>query len=384
MVRTRSRNERRSPRRIPALEAMEGRQLLSLAAEMPGTVNTQTYLAQTSPDNATNAGGETVVVWETQSGNNGLDIHAQRYNSFGTKVGSEITVFSSVFNEESPAVAIDDLGDFVVTWLEVENNTTNILEAREFDPNGNPMTARLDVTAGVVYDPDVAMDQTGNFVITYSDQLPNGDTNVYAARYASGGKALGAMAVSATAQYETHARIAMTPDGRFDVTFELGDSSDHDIYLKRFAANGTLLGSEPITLSPDYDETPAIAVDNSGNGVVVWEEDGAIESQRFTSTGALGVWQTVQGHGVEGENPSVAIRRDGGGYVVSYFAVLGNGNSTYQVSEVSAANSVQIYNAGSGAGSLSIDAFGNYFTSYATDDGGGDYNIHARRGSLFS
>jgi hypothetical protein len=363
---------------------MEARQLLSLGAEMPGAVNTQTFLGQYSPDNATNAGGESVVVWETQSGNNGLDIHAQRYNSFGTKVGSEIVVFSSVFNEVSPAVAIDDLGDFAVTWIEVENSNANILETREFDFNGNPMTARIDVTGGVVYDPDIAMDQTGNFVVTYSDQLLSGDTNVYAARYASGGKLLGNMAVSATSLYETHARIAMTPDGRFDVTYELGDSNDHDIYLRRFAANGTLLGSEPITLSPDYDETPAISVDNSSNGVVVWEEDGAIESQRFTSTGALGVWRIVSGHGIEGENPAVAIRRDGGGYVVSYFAVLSGGSSTYQVSEVSAANTVQTFNAGRGAGSLSIDAFGNYFMTYAAPDAGGDYNIHARRGSLLS
>ena len=181
-----------------------------------------------------------------------------------------------------------------MTWVEVENNSANILEAREFDPNGNPMTARLDVGAGVVYDPDVAMDQTGNFVISYSDQMSSGDTNVYAARYASSGDRLGSMAVSATPEYETHARIAMTPDGRFDVTYELGNSSDHDIYMRRFSASGTLLGTDAITLSPDYDETPAIAVDNSGNGVVVWEEDGAIETQRFTSTGALGVWRHRQ------------------------------------------------------------------------------------------
>ena len=44
----------------------------------------------------------------------------------------------------------------------------------------------------------------------------------------------------------------------------------------------------------------------------------------------------------------MAIRRDGGGYVVSYFAVEGNGSSTYQVSEVSAANTFQIYDAGRG------------------------------------
>ncbi len=384
MTYARAGNERRSRRRKPSLEAMEVRQLMSLGAEMPGTVNTQTYLGQYSPDNATNAGGESVVVWETQSGNNGLDIHAQRYNSFGTKVGSEVTVFASVFDEESPAVAIDDKGDFVVTWIEVENNSANILEAREFDPNGNTMTARIDVSAGVVYDPDVAMDQTGNFVITYSDQMPGGDTNVYAVRYASGGAKLGSLAVSATAEYETHARIAMTPDGRFDVTYELGTSSDHDIYMRRFSASGALLGTDVISFSPEYDETPAISVDNSGNGVVVWEEDGAIESQRFTSTGALGAWRIVSGHSVEGENPSVALRRDGGGFVVSYFATLGNGTGTYQVAEVSAANALQIYSSGRGAGSLSIDAFGNYFTTYAADDGGGDYNIHARRGTLFS
>jgi hypothetical protein len=67
-------------RRRPFLESLEGRQLMSLGAEMIGPVNTTTRGAQSDSDNATNAGGESVVVWTDPYSATDLDLRAQRYN----------------------------------------------------------------------------------------------------------------------------------------------------------------------------------------------------------------------------------------------------------------------------------------------------------------
>src|SRR5262245_7143719 len=97
-------------RRRPSLEALEGKQLLSLGPQIVGTVNTKTINAQYGSDNATNAGGDSVVVWTDTWSPTDTDIRAQRYNSFGAKVGPEIIVAFSSAREYDPSVAIDGQG----------------------------------------------------------------------------------------------------------------------------------------------------------------------------------------------------------------------------------------------------------------------------------
>ena len=112
--RRRSVSSARTRRRRPALEALEGRQLMSVGAEMIGTVNTTTRNAQFASDTATNFSGQTVVVWTDTFSVIDHDIRAQRYDSSGGKVGSEIVISGSSLDESHPKVAIDGGGQFEV------------------------------------------------------------------------------------------------------------------------------------------------------------------------------------------------------------------------------------------------------------------------------
>src|SRR4051794_5959150 len=77
----------RRPRRSRLeLEALEGRQLLSLGSEF--LVNTQA----TETDNASSANGQSVAVWVDPFSGTDHDIHAQLYDAAGQKLGLEITV----------------------------------------------------------------------------------------------------------------------------------------------------------------------------------------------------------------------------------------------------------------------------------------------------
>src|SRR5262249_61236406 len=84
----------RCPRRQqPGLEALEGRQLMSLGSEF--LANTTTRNNQFESDNASAANGISVAVWTDTFSNTDHDIRAQMFNANGTLRGPEIVVEGS-------------------------------------------------------------------------------------------------------------------------------------------------------------------------------------------------------------------------------------------------------------------------------------------------
>src|SRR5437763_16694947 len=82
----------RHRKRRPSVEALEGRQLMSIGPEFIAPINTTTRNAQFHSDNASASGGSSVVVWTDTFSSSDHDIRAQRFNSFGGKTGPEIVV----------------------------------------------------------------------------------------------------------------------------------------------------------------------------------------------------------------------------------------------------------------------------------------------------
>lgn len=379
----RARNRDRN-RKCVALESLEGRQLLSLGSEFAGTINTTTRNGQFGADNATRADGSSVVVWTDTFSSTDHDIRAQRINSLGAKVGPEIVVSGSPLDESSPAVAMNDQGQFVVTWAQkLSNGDTNVV-AREYDPNGNAVGNIVQVGVGTFQetDPDVAMDALGNFAVAYTRNTNNNNPDIFVKRYDHADQLLQVINVATTSKAETHSKIAMTPDGRFDVVWEEAFSStDHDIKMNRYSASGALQGStSPISLNTAFDETPAVTMDNLGNAVVAWERAGDIKARRVSSTGALSGEINIASSSNFEFGPSVALRKGGGSFVVSYESITST-SAHAKVAEVTAANAVTTFDAGSrSGGSVSIDSFDHYLLT----DTSPDLDIHGRHGFLSS
>src|SRR5271157_3746622 len=87
-------------KRNPAIETLEGRQLMSLGAEFGISVSTPA--AQVQSANASSTNGSSVVVW-TDFSHGDADIMAQRLNSQGGKVGPALVVASAAgLYEEQP------------------------------------------------------------------------------------------------------------------------------------------------------------------------------------------------------------------------------------------------------------------------------------------
>jgi hypothetical protein len=81
---------------------------------------------QNLPSIARDLAGNFVIAWRDQRSGFSLDIYAQRYNSAGTPLGSNFKVNDDIslsIEQNCPSVAIDALGNFVITWHDFRNGS---------------------------------------------------------------------------------------------------------------------------------------------------------------------------------------------------------------------------------------------------------------------
>jgi hypothetical protein len=384
--------ERRSNRRRPSLESLEGRQLLSLGAGFIGPINTTTRNNQFNPDNASSSSGNSVVVWTDTFSPTDHDIRAQRFDRAGNKAGSEIVVSFSSRDEDQPKVAMNNGGVFVVTWTQtLPGGDTNVV-ARRFQANGSAASNTLPIAAGPLResDPDVGIDDRGDFVVSYTRNNNNGDTDVFAQLYDGSNRlqAVDKVAVSLNGAAENHSSVAMSPDGRFDVAWEQPFTSvDHDIYLARYNESGGLSGTSLISGDPANDTRPSVSMDHGDNAVVAWQRQRNglfdIVARQVSAAGTLRNEIPVTRSTDELAFPSVAVRRPGGSFVVTFEEFTARGIQNI-VAEVPTSNlsALTLFAVAPGSTpSVSINGFDEYIITYSASDSG-DVNIHGRHGHL--
>jgi hypothetical protein len=150
-------------------------------------------------------------------------------------------------------------------------------------------------TSSEQYQPVVAMDSDGDFVVTWTSSSQDGGYDgVYAQRYNASGAAQGSefLVNTTTTDNQSAPSIAMAENGDFVVTWEsyTQDGSLHGIYVQRYNASGVAQGAEfkVNTETSNSQSTPALAMDKNGNFVVVWQsnlqdgENNGIYAQRYT------------------------------------------------------------------------------------------------------
>ena len=119
---------------------------------------------------------------------------------------------------------MDADGDFVVVWTRTqEDGTRNIRAAVRL--GGEPSHDAFDATeeGGVQeYEPDVAMDEEGGFVVVFTWDTTGGDQDIDFLKFDRDGRPLdlGPRTIARTPQPENGPSIARTPDGRFAVAYQ--------------------------------------------------------------------------------------------------------------------------------------------------------------------
>ncbi len=249
-------------------------------------VNTYTDYSQENPSVAMDADGDFVVVWQSKYGPMGQEIFAQRFNNSGTAVGSEFRVNSfTSSNQVNPDVAMDADGNFVVTW---EGQYDQDLDgdgvfAQRFGNDGIAIGSEFQVNSYTDYDqgnPAVAMDADGDFVVVWQSYYQDGEYDgIYAQRYDNTGVAAGSefLVNTYTTSYQQNPDVAMDDDGDFVVVWSsyYQDGEYYGIYAQRFDTDGVAAGSEfkVNTYEPYVSGTGVVAMDADGDFVIVWRAE---------------------------------------------------------------------------------------------------------------
>jgi len=236
---------------------------------------------QQSSSVALDDAGNFVVCWQDKR-NGDYDIYAQRYDASGIPQGANFLVNDDVgaVHQYNPSVALDNAGNFVVCW-EDKRNGDNDIYAQQYDASGIPQGANFrvndDVGTTAQYGPSVAMDNAGNFVVCWWDMMVD-DGNIYAQRYDASGNPQGANFlvnddVGSTDQY--YPSVALDDAGNFVVCWQDSRNGDNDIYAQRYDASGIPQGANFLVnddVGTSLQDYPSVALDNAGNFVVCWQD----------------------------------------------------------------------------------------------------------------
>ena len=267
-------------------------------------VNSTTSFGQTSPVVAMDAAGNSVVVWRSWlSDGSRENIFAQRYNAAGVAVGSEFLVNTFTEGDQnSPAVAMDSSGGFVVTWMSADQDGSGFgVFGQRFAADGSTLGAEFRVnqtTQSTQSDPSIAKHSSGSFIVTWSSFEQDGSSGgVFAQRFDMNGLPVGPefRVNSFTSGYQGGARVQMASDGSFVVVWqsEGQDGSEWGIYAQRYDATGNPQGSEfrVNTFTTSYQINPALAVEPDGDFTIAWRsagQDGSgdgVYAQRYLANG---------------------------------------------------------------------------------------------------
>jgi len=151
----------------------------------PFFISSAEFFSNSPPAVAMDADGDFVVVWESfDSLGLGLGVFGQRYDAAGDPTGSRFQL-----GVGRPDVAMDGGGAFVVTWTGYGASVDWGVQGQRFSAEGVPEGGEFEVnsyTTTTYAKPSVAMDADGDFVVTWLNW--DGDSSGISAQRFDGAK----------------------------------------------------------------------------------------------------------------------------------------------------------------------------------------------------
>jgi len=316
-----------------SVDRLEPRTLLAFGPT--GTefrANSYTPNSQLDSSVAASGSGAFVVAWQSAvEDGSGFGIYAQRYAADGRAAGAEFRVNATTFRwQEQPAVAMDADGDFVVAWMNHENDFESDVFARRYSATGAPLGGEIVVNTtrgGDQARPAVAMAPSGGFVVVWDAVAQDGDGS--GRRFSAAGDALGGEfpVNTTTAGGQISPAVASEGAGGFVVAWKgPGASGAGDVttaWARRFDAAGAPLGNDFVVGSSPIatTEAPALAVAPDGAFLVAWGTysnaagafSGDVRARRYGPDGAPRGGEFVANETIPGAQtePAAAVGADG-------------------------------------------------------------------------
>jgi hypothetical protein len=295
-------------------------------------VNTTTLGDQMYSTVAMDAVGNFVVTWSSngQDGS-GWGIYARRYDANGNALGGEFRVNTTTGgDQEYSAVAMNGAGNFVVTWSSYGQDGSGWgVYAQRYDANGNALGGEFRVNTTTLGDQEyssVAMDPAGDFVVTWSSNGPNATGwDVFGQRYNASGVAQGSefQVNGTTTGDQMYSTVAMDNTGNFIVTWS-GNTQGNATSSNSSGLVGSLVGVVTQTLglvtqTVGIKPLPALIHDNSGWGTY---------GQQFTADGGIVGTEFLVNTTTDGNQQDSSVVMNANGQVVVVWSGNGPGDDS--------------------------------------------------------
>ena len=304
---------------------------------------------QWSPCVTMNASGQSVIAWEDWRNCN-QDIYCQRYEPHGIKQGDNIKVNDDVGSAHQlhPALATNDSGQIVIAWEDSRNCDWDVYYSL-YSKAGTVLISneRVNDDEGVEtqWDPSVAMDKDGNFVIAWEDQR-DGFSDIFFQRFdATGTRQGGNIQVDAVPDDTNQDQpvAMMNRHGDFILAWDDGRNENWDIFARAYDSFGNAKGGSwrvnDDEIAGNFQGYCAGAMNKDGAFVISWWDErdgwGDVYFQSFNTAGAK------QGQNLRANDVPHVAYWDWPGY--PDVAITDGGNFAIAWEDIRSQEFVQIY-----------------------------------------
>jgi len=253
---------------------------------------------QESPAICADSSGNYIIVWDDRR-NGYFDIYAQRYSNDGTALGSNFKVNDDIGStwRLNPSISADVKGNFIIVWRDTRNGNSDIY-AQRFASDGSALGSNFKVNNDIGSEgqsnPSISVNSSGNYIIVWDDER-NGYSDIYAQLYSKDGTALESnfkVNDDQGSDRQNYPSISVDGSGNFFIVWQDNRNGNDDIYAQRFACDGIALGSNFKVNDDQGSERqnyPSISADGSGYIIITWYDvrnsDGDIYAQRYSGDG---------------------------------------------------------------------------------------------------
>lgn len=255
-----------------------------------------------------------------------------------TAIGTEVQVNTTTVNkQQNPDVAINNSGDYVVVWEQRAVGGDYDIYAQRYNADGTVNGTEILVNSTTANDqrfPKVAIDNGGQFTVVWQSFNQDGaGWGIISRSVDATGVAMDTDAIvnTTTAGQQRFADIAMDDSGNYVVVWE----SEFDVYLQRYASGGTVQGVETLvnTTTASSQNHPSVAMDTDGDFIVVWQslgQDGSdygIYAQRYNAGGtAQGIETLINATTANNQLSPVVAMDDTGAFAVAWVSNMQDGS----------------------------------------------------------
>lgn len=256
---------------------------------------TWTTGSSSHPAIAVDPSGNPHVVWEDDTSGNSAVYYKKSLDGGATWASSQRLTWTAD-DSQRPALAVDSLGALHMVWMEILPTGLADIYYKKSTNGGDSWSSgqKLNWTGGSAGSPTIVVDASDNLHVSWYAYVSGiGETDIFYKMSTTGGTTWSSSRrLSWTPGYSWYPALAVADSANLHLVWEDAAPGNPDIYYRKSGDGGASWSTvRRLTWTSGSSIRPAIAVSPSGVVNVVWEDDtpgvfDEIYAKRSTNGGA--------------------------------------------------------------------------------------------------